>query len=146
MDVSIQAVVLNVADLEKSIVFYRGVFDLPVLSKRNGLAALLVTEHNRRQVILLREVSAGALHAGRGTIGPRLLAFEASSPEELALIEERLKQRQAFLRHDQGKTYKAILRVDPDRIEISVATSLTGATLSTEDWQNTDLGAAFAID
>lgn len=146
MDVSIQAVVLNVADLEKSIDFYRGVFDLPVVSQREGLTALLVNERNRRQVVLLREVSSGALHAGRGTIGPRLLAFEASSLEELALIEERLKKRQAFLRHDQGKNYKAILGVDPDRIEISVATSVTGATLSTEDWQNTELGAAFAID
>ena len=146
MDVSIQAVVLNVADVEKSIDFYRGVFDLSVVSQREGLAALLVSERNRRQVVLLREVSAGALHAGRGTIGPRLLAFEASSLEELALIEERLKHRRAFLRNDQGETYKAILGVDPDRIEISVASSVSGATISTEDWQNIELGAAFAID
>ena len=140
------AVVLNVADVEKSINFYRGAFDLPVVSQREGLAALLVNEHNRRQVILLREVSSGALHSGRGTIGPRLLAFEASSSEELGLIEERLKQRRAFLRHEQGETYKAILGVDPDRIEISVATSVTDATISTDDWQNTELGAVFAID
>jgi catechol 2,3-dioxygenase-like lactoylglutathione lyase family enzyme len=144
MDLSIQTVVLNVADLEKSIEFYRGVFDFPVVSQQERAAALLVNEHGRRQVIVFREVAAGALHPGRGTIGPRLLAFEARSPQELELIEQRLEQRHAILRHERTETYKAILGVDPDRIEISAASTLTGAPISNEDWQTID--SVFTID
>jgi len=145
MDASIQSVLLNVADLEKSITFYRGVFDFPVVSQRERAAALLVNEHNRRQVILLREVGASALHSGRGTIGPRLLAFELSSPEELELIEQGLQQRHALLRHERTETYEAVLGVDPDRIEISAASSLTGTPISNEDWHAIN-GSVFAID
>ena len=144
MDLSIQTVLLNVRDLEKSVEFYRGVFDFPVVSERDQVAALLVNEHDRRQVVMLREVESSALHAGRGTIGPRLLAFEVSSPNELALIERRLDQHHAILRRVEGETYRAIFAADPDRIEISVASSLTGATISTEDWQTID-GAVFEI-
>ena len=144
MDLSIQTVLLNVRDLEKSVEFYRGVFDFPVVSERDQVAALLVNEHDRRQVVMLREVEPSALHAGRGTIGPRLLAFEVRSPNELAMIEGRLDQHHAILRRVEGETYKAIFAADPDRIEISVASSLTGAPISTEDWQTID-GAVFAI-
>jgi catechol 2,3-dioxygenase-like lactoylglutathione lyase family enzyme len=131
MDVSIQTVLLNVADLEKSIEFYRGIFDFAVVSQRKRAAALIVKEHDRRQIVVLREVGPSPLHSGRGTIGPRLLAFEVSSPEELELIEQRLEQRHALLRHQRTETYEAVLGVDPDRIEISVASSLRVPRLAT---------------
>jgi catechol 2,3-dioxygenase-like lactoylglutathione lyase family enzyme len=87
MDVNFHTVVLNVADLEKSVEFYRGVFDFPVIGQRGQAIALLVHEDDGRQVVVLREVGASALHPGRGTIGPRLVGFEVASPESLELIE-----------------------------------------------------------
>lgn len=145
MDLSIQTALLNLADLERSIEFYRAVFDFPVLSRRGGAAALAVHEGDRQQVILLREVRRHSLHAGRGTIGPRLLSFEVSSPERVELIEQRLEQRQALLRRQRGETFEVVLGLDPARIEVGVASSLTGAPLSSEDWHNID-GMVFAID
>ena len=144
MDVSLQTVLLNVADLAKSTEFYRGVFDFQVVAQEEQIAALLVHEHDRRQAILLRAVSPNALHSGRGTIGPRLVGFEVSSDEELDLIEQRLEQRHALLRHVRTETYKAIFGVDPDRIELSAASSLTGAPISSDDWHSIH-GSVFAI-
>jgi catechol 2,3-dioxygenase-like lactoylglutathione lyase family enzyme len=144
MDVSLQTVLLNVADLAKSIEFYRGVFDFPLVSQREGVAALLVHEHDRRQAILLRAVDPRAVRSGRGAIGPRLVGFEVSSPEELELIEQRLEQRRALLRHVRTESFTAIFGVDPDRIEISAASSLTGAPISSDDWHSIH-GSVFAI-
>jgi hypothetical protein len=56
-----------------------------------------------------------------------------------------LKQHQALLRHERTETYEAILGIDPDRIEISVASSLTGAPISNEDWHAIH-GSVYAIE
>jgi catechol 2,3-dioxygenase-like lactoylglutathione lyase family enzyme len=138
MKVSFHTVLLNVADLERSVEFYKGVFDFPVVGHRERATALLVAERDGRQIILLREVGQNAVHSGRGTIGPRAFGLEASSPEELGLIEQRLEQRNALLTHTHRETWEAILGVDPDRIEFSVASSLTGAPISSDDWHNID--------
>jgi catechol-2,3-dioxygenase len=145
MDVNFHTVVLNVADLEKSVEFYRGVFDFPVIGQRGQAIALLVHEDDGRQVVVLREVGASALHPGRGTIGPRLVGFEVASPESLELIEQRLEQRQAPLTQLRRETWEAILGTDPDRIEFVVASSLTGAPISRDDWRNID-SMVFAFD
>jgi len=145
MDVNFHTVVVNVADLEKSVEFYRGVFEFPVIGQRGRATALLVHENGGRQVVVLREVGAGALHAGRGTIGPRLVGFEVASLENLELIEQRLEQRQAPLTHLRRETWEAILGTDPDRVEFVVASSLTGAPISRDDWRNID-SMVFAFD
>ena len=138
MDVVLYTVVLNVADLERSVEFYRGLFDFPVVGQRGRATALLVNEHRGQQVIVLREVGQNALHAGRGTIGPRAFGLEVGSPEELELIKKRLEERKAPLTHTRRETWEAILITDPDRIEISVSSSLTGAPISREAWHNID--------
>jgi catechol-2,3-dioxygenase len=145
MKVNLHTVLLNVADLEKSVEFYRGVFDFPVIGQRGRATALLVHENNGRQVVVLREVRASALHAGRGTIGARMVGFEVGSLENLQLIEQRLEQRQAPLTHLRRETWEAILGTDPDRIEFVVASSLTGAPISRDDWRNID-SMVFAFD
>ena len=78
------------------------------------------------------------IHGGRGTIGPRLVAFEGGSSDELATIEQRLSQRNAFVERIRTATYEGIIGVDPDRIEVSIATSTTGVPIRTEDWATID--------
>ena len=145
MNVNLHAVVFNVADLEKSVEFYRGVFDFPVIGQRGRATALLVHENDGRQVVVLREVGPNALHPARGTIGLRVLAFEVGSLENLELIEQELEQRQALLTHPRRETWEAILGTDPDRNEFVVASSLTGAPISRDDWRNID-SMVFAFD
>jgi len=145
MQVNLHTVLLNVADLDKSVEFYAGVFDFPVIGQRGRATALLVNEDDRRQVLVLREVGPNALHPGRGALGPRIVGFEVGSPQELELIEQRLEQRSAPLSHPRRETWEAILGTDPDRIDFVAASSLTGAPISREDWRNID-SLVFAFD
>jgi lactoylglutathione lyase len=134
MDLTIQAVFLNVSDLDQSIEFYADVLGFRITSQMEGVAALMINEESRRQVLVLREIGRNAYHGGRGNIGPRLLSFEVGSTDELDVIEERFVQRQALASHFETKTYRGIFGFDPDRIEVSVAASLTAGPIRTEDW------------
>jgi catechol-2,3-dioxygenase len=145
MKVNLHAVALNVADLEKSVEFYREVFDFPVIGQRGRAAALLVHEDDGRQVVVLKEVGRNAVHPGRGTIGLRVLGFEVGTLQNLELIEQELEPRQALLTHTRRETWEAILGTDPDRNEFVVASSLTGVPISRDDWRNID-SLVFAFD
>jgi catechol 2,3-dioxygenase-like lactoylglutathione lyase family enzyme len=82
MQLTLQASLLNVSNLKRSIAFYRDVLDLRPVSHADRVAALMISQENRRQVLVLREtVGPHPLRAGRGSIGPRLLAFEAEVGE-----------------------------------------------------------------
>ena len=139
MQLSLQAVLLNVSNLTRSIEFYRDVFEFRLTSRDEGVAALMIDETNRRQVLILRELGPHpALHAGRGSIGPRLLALEAGSLDELDAIEHRLTERKAFIGRRRTEDWTAIVGADPDRIEISVSSSLSGGPIQTEHWDHVD--------
>jgi catechol-2,3-dioxygenase len=145
MELNMQTALLNVGNLKQSIEFYQAVFDFRVTSQREEVAALMIHEKSRRQVLLLREISRQAHHAGRRSIGLRMLSFEAGSLDELDVIEQRLLERNALIWSGQTETYRALFSLDPDRIDISVASSLTGAPISSEDWNHLD-DAIYAID
>jgi catechol-2,3-dioxygenase len=138
VELTIQAALLNVSDLRQSIDFYRDVFDLRVVSQADRVTALMVSEKNRSQVLLLRQLGRNAYHGGRGNIGFRMLSFEVASLEELETVEQRLEQRQALVWRGQTETYRAILGLDPDRIEVSVTAGLAGTPITSEEWQNLD--------
>ena len=139
MELSIQAALLNVRNLDRSIGFYQDVFELTVTARSDRVAALMIDETSRRQVLVLREVDgANPVHMGRGSIGPRLIALEASTPDELDQIEQRLTKRNAFIGRRRTETWAAVVGVDPDRIELSVSASLTGGPISTKDWDHVD--------
>jgi catechol 2,3-dioxygenase-like lactoylglutathione lyase family enzyme len=140
MELSIQAALLNVTDLQQSIEFYRDVFNLRLVSEGDRVAALMIDEKYRRQVLVLRELGRKAHRGGRGNVGVRLLSFEAGSLPELDAIEQRLVERQALVwQRLRTDGYTAIMGVDPDRIEIAVASSnLVGTPIRSEDWKELD--------
>src|ERR1700722_17578150 len=138
MELTIQTVLLNVSNLEQSMAFYGDVFDLRPISQRDEAAALMVSEMNRRQVLLLRELRGKSNHAGRRNVGLRMLSFEAGAPNELDAIERKLEGRHALVWRGETDTYRAIMCVDPDRTEIAVASSLTGTPISSDDWKSVD--------
>ena len=139
MHLSLQASLLNVRNLARSIEFYRDVLDLHPIASGDRVAALMIDGTTRRQVLLLREVqSANPIHMGRGSIGPRMLGLEAGSLAELDVIEQRLTERNAFMGRRKTEVWEAIVGVDPDRIEITVSSSLTGAPIQWEHWTHLD--------
>jgi catechol-2,3-dioxygenase len=138
MELSIQTVLLNVTDLRQSIEFYQDVFDLRLISQQEEVAALMVYEADRRQVLLLRELRGKSHHAGGRNVGLRMLSFETGAPNELDAIEQKLVDRHALVWHKDTETYRGIMGVDPDRIEICAAASLTGTPISNEDWEKID--------
>lgn len=138
MHLSLQASLLNVRNLGRSIAFYRDVLDLHPVASGDRVAALLIDGTTRRQVLLLREVPGdNPIHMGRGSIGPRLLGLEAGSPAELDVIEQRMTERNAFMGRRKTETWEAIVGVDPDRTEVLVASSLTGVPIHS-DWADLD--------
>jgi catechol 2,3-dioxygenase-like lactoylglutathione lyase family enzyme len=145
MELSIQAALLNVTDLQQSIDFYQDVFDLRLTSQDEEVAALMVLETNRRQVLLLRELRSGSHRVGRHSVGLRMLSFEAGSPNELETIEGKLVERNALVWRKEADTYRGLMGVDPDRTEICAASSLTGSPISSEDWRELD-DAIYAIE
>jgi catechol-2,3-dioxygenase len=138
MELTIQAALINVSDLKQSVDFYRDVFDLHVISRADRVTAMMVNEDNRRQVVLLRELGRNAYHGGRGNIGLRMLSFEVGSPKELEVIEQKLVQRQALVWQGTTDTYRVIIGLDPDRIEVSITSSLTRTPITSQDWENLD--------
>jgi catechol-2,3-dioxygenase len=145
MKLSIQTVLLNVTDLQQSIDFYQDVFDLHLISQDEEVAALMVLEADRRQVLLLRELRRGSHHPGRHNVGLRMVSFETQSTDELETIERKLVARNALVWHKQTERYRGLMGVDPDRTEICAASSVTGSPISSEDWQELD-DAIYAIE
>jgi catechol 2,3-dioxygenase-like lactoylglutathione lyase family enzyme len=139
MQLSLQASLLNVRNLDRSIAFYRDVLELRPVASSDRVTVLMIDGTTRQQVLVLREVQgANPVHMGRGSIGPRLLGLEAGSPGELDVIEQRLTERGAFIGRRKAETWEAIVGVDPDRIEIAVSSSLTGAPIQSEHWTHID--------
>jgi catechol-2,3-dioxygenase len=139
VQLSIQAALLNVASLDRSIEFYQDVLGLRPVAQDDRVAVLMIDEVSRRQVLILREVAgAHPVHMGRGGLGPRLLALEAGTPGELEVIAGRLTERNAFIGRRRTGTWEAIVGVDPDRTEVSVSSSLTGVPIQSTDWDHLD--------
>ena len=139
MQLSIQAALLNVRNLNKSIEFYQDVLGLRPISREDRVAALMIDETSGRQVLVLRELDgANPVHMGRGSIGPRVIILEAASPDELDAIEQRLTERNAFIGRRRTDTWEAVVGVDPDRIELSISSSLTGGPIDSTHWEHLD--------
>jgi catechol 2,3-dioxygenase-like lactoylglutathione lyase family enzyme len=139
MHLSLHASLLNVRNLNRSVEFYQEVFDLRPVASSDRVTALMIDGTTRRQVLLLREVQgANPVHLGRGGIGPRLLGLEAGSPAELDVIEQRLTERNAFTGRRKTETWEAVVGVDPDRIDITVSSGLTGGPIQWQDWRHLD--------
>ena len=139
MQLSLQLSLLNVSNLNRSVEFYRNVLDLQPVTSGDRITVLLIDETTRQQVLVLREVEgANPLHVGRGSIGSRILGLEAGSPADLDEIERRLTERNAFIGRRKTETWAAIVGVDPDRIEITVSSSLTGDPMHRADWSHVD--------
>jgi catechol-2,3-dioxygenase len=55
MNLSFQAILANVTDIDRSADFYSEVFEFPVLSRDTEVVTMMVNRADRRQVLILRK-------------------------------------------------------------------------------------------
>src|SRR5271170_7139208 len=131
------AVVMNVADLNRSIDFYREVLGFTVLSQEEQLAALSAPESDHSQVIVLRAFGSSPIGGARH-IGLRAFILEAESPDHLDRIASELDSRKLLVTRREHSEWTAVVARDPDGVTVVVAADATGGRLGDDGWKTLD--------
>jgi catechol 2,3-dioxygenase len=101
----------NVRDIERSIGFYTDVFDLSVVERYDRFAFLSWGDHHHD--VALQEVGSDAADPGPG-VGLYHAAIEVDSPNALAAVYERLRERDVSVSPVDHGISKALYFEDPD--------------------------------
>jgi catechol 2,3-dioxygenase-like lactoylglutathione lyase family enzyme len=121
-------VVMNVADLDRSIHFYQEVLGFTLLSQKEQLAAVSAPGGtDRAQVIVLRALGSSPIGGARH-IGLRAFVLEVESPDQLERIAHDLDSRRLLVSRRDHPEWSAVVGVDPDRVTVVVACVTGGAT------------------
>jgi catechol-2,3-dioxygenase len=131
-----QGVVINVADLERSVDFYRQVFHFSVLSRQEQLAVVGVSGKDRSQAIVLRALGTSPLD-GAGHIGLRSFVLEAESAVQLDGVARELESRRLLVGRHEHPEWIAVVGHDPEGVAVVLTWHPEGIT--TEDgWKVLD--------
>jgi catechol 2,3-dioxygenase-like lactoylglutathione lyase family enzyme len=135
-----QSVVMNVADLDRSIAFYREVMGFALLSRQDQLAAIHAAGNERPQVIILRELgTATSRVSGARHVGMRALIVEVDSLDELERIATEMDRRHSLVTRPKGDTWIAAFGRDPDGIAVVAGCSLSPGPVTLDSWAQLDL-------
>ena len=115
-----QGVVINVANLNRSIEFYRDVLEFALLSQQEQLAAVSAPGSDRTQVIVLRAVGSRVV-SGAGHVGVRAFILEVESNEQLERIANELDSRSLLISRRHHSEWTAVVGRDPDGVAVAVA-------------------------
>jgi catechol-2,3-dioxygenase len=131
-----QGVVMNVADLNRSIDFYRDVLDFTLLSQNEQLATVSAPESDRPQVIVLRAFGSSPAGGARH-IGLRAFVLEVESADELERIASELDSRRLLVSRRDQSEWTAIVGRDPDGMALVVA-HVSEGRLTENSWRTLD--------
>src|SRR5580704_18656266 len=126
-----QGVVMNVADLNRSIDFYRDVLDFTLLSQNEELATVRAPGSDQTQVIVLRAFGSSPAGGARH-IGLRAFVLEVESADQLERIASELDSRRLLVSRRDHSEWTAVVGRDPDGAAIVVA-CVSGEGQITED-------------
>ncbi len=130
-----QGVVMNVADLNRSIDFYREVLGFKLLSKKEQLAAVSAPGSDRAQVIVLRALGSSPIGGARH-IGLRAFVLEVESPDQLERIAHEFDSRRLLVSRRTHSEWTAVVGRDPDEVAVVVACIPGGVT--EDSWKSLD--------
>ena len=130
-------VVMNVADLDRSIDFYREVLGFTVLSQEEQLAAVSAPGSDHSQVIVLRAFGSSPIGGARH-IGLRAFILEAESPDHLDQIASELDSRKLLVTRRDHSEWTAVVARDPDGVSVVVAADPAGGRLGDDGWRTLD--------
>jgi len=132
-----EGVVMNVADLDRSIDFYRQALGFTLLTQNDQLATLNAPGNDDPQVIVLRAFGTGRL-AGARHSGLRAFVLEVESIDDLKRMADELDARgQLISRRDQGE-WSAVVGRDPDGVAVVMATVVGGGRITQGHWATLD--------
>jgi catechol-2,3-dioxygenase len=133
--VNVQGVIVNVADLNRSIDFYREVLGFTLLSQKDQLAAVRAPGSERSQVIVLRAIGSSPAGGARH-IGLRAFVLEVESAEQLERIASDLTSRRSLVsRRDHGE-WTAVVGRDPD--EVAFVVTFVHGGITEDSWRTLD--------
>jgi catechol 2,3-dioxygenase len=132
-----QGVVMNVADLNRSIDFYREVLDFTLLSQKEQLAAVSAPGSDRTQVIVLRSFGSGPIGGARH-IGMRAFVLEVDSEDQLEQITRELDSRGILITRREHTEWTAVVCRDPDGVAVVVAWHRGGGRITGDSWKTLD--------
>ena len=132
-----QGVVMNVADLDRSIDFYREVLDFKVLSQTGQLAAMSAPSSDLTQVVVLRAIGSSR-HGGAGHVGVRAFVLEVESADQLERIATDLDSRRLLVSRRNHSDWTAVVGRDPDGVAVVVAWHPGGGRITEDSWKTLD--------
>jgi catechol-2,3-dioxygenase len=135
--VKFQGVVVNVAELERSIDFYREVLDFTLLSQKEQLAAVSAPGTDEPQVVVLRAFGSGVVGGARH-VGVRALVLEVDSEEELERIASALDSRKLLVSRRDHDEWRAVVGRDPDAVAVALAWHRDGGRITEDSWRTLD--------
>jgi lactoylglutathione lyase len=137
MTLNFQAVVINVADIDRSIDFYRDVLGFTLLSQEEQLAAVSAPGSDRAQIVVLRAIGSSPMGGARH-IGLRSFLMEVDSVDELERIARNLDSRKLLVNRREHSEWSAVVGHDPDRVAFAVAWHPGGPGSAAESWKALD--------
>jgi catechol 2,3-dioxygenase-like lactoylglutathione lyase family enzyme len=132
-----QGVLMNVADLSRSIDFYRDVFDFTLLTQNEQLATVSAPESDQPQVIVFRAFGSGRI-GGAHTTGLRAFVLEVETADKQERIASELDSRGVLVSRRHHSDWTAVVGRDPDGVAVVVACGSGKGRLSETSWRTLD--------
>jgi catechol 2,3-dioxygenase len=132
-----QGVVVNVADLNRSIDFYREVLGFKLLSQEEELAAMSASGDDRTQVIVLRAFGSSPAGGARH-VGVRAFVLDVESLDRLEQIASELESRKLLISRRNHSEWSAVVGRDPDGVSVVLAAHPYGDRATEEGWRALD--------
>jgi len=132
-----QGAVMNVADLDRSIGFYRDVLGFTLVSQKEQLAAMSAPQSDRAQIIVLRELGTSPLAGGRH-VGLRAFLLDVESTDQLERIASELESRGLLVSRRNHSGWTAAIGRDPDQVAFVVAWHPDGGRNAEDSWRALD--------
>jgi catechol 2,3-dioxygenase-like lactoylglutathione lyase family enzyme len=132
------SVVMNVADLDRSIDFYHEVFGFSLVSRQDQIVAMSAPDSERPQVIVLRAFATTGRVMGARHIGMRAFVLEVDSIDTLEEIADALDHRGCLDGKRGGSGWTAVVGHDPDRTAVVATASPVPGAITLEGWKSLD--------
>jgi catechol 2,3-dioxygenase-like lactoylglutathione lyase family enzyme len=134
---NITGVVMNVADLNRSIDFYRDVLDFTLLSQNEELATVRAPGSDQTQVIVLRAFGSSPAGGARH-IGLRAFVLEVESADQLERIASEFDSRGLLVSRREQSEWTAVVGRDPDGVAVAVACVSDAGRIGENSWRTLD--------